>query len=78
MVDCIQKVEETMQFEPGDMLLFKRTGETAIIVSKGENMPGQPNNDWVLWFGAGYLSRYTHMSDVRLRHPDVQVFNASR
>ena len=60
------------------MLLFQRTGETAIIVNKGENMPGQPNNDWVLWFGAGYLSTYTHMSDARLRMEDVEVFSASR
>ena len=78
MVDCIQKVEETMEFGPGDMLFFKRTGSVAIIVRKGKSMPGQPNNDWLLWTNVPYKNMYTPMAEERLRMDDVEVFSASR
>ena len=67
-----------MQFGPGDMLLFKTTGSIAIIVRKGKNMPGQHNNDWLLWTNVPYKNMYTPMSEERLRMDDVEVFNASR
>ena len=67
-----------MQFKPGDMVRFKRTGSVAIIVRKGKNMPGQPSNDWLLWANMSYKNIYTHMSEERLRMDDVEVFNASR
>ncbi len=67
-----------MQFKPGDMLLFKSTGSTAIIVRKGKNMPGQPNNDWLLWTNVPYKNMYTPMSEERLRMDDVEVLSASR
>ena len=73
-----------MQFKPGDMVRFKRTGSTAIIVRKGKSMPGQPNNDWLLWANVPcllpdtYKSMYTPMSEERLRMDDVEVFSASR
>ena len=67
-----------MQFKPGDMVRFKRTGSVAIIVRKGKNMPGQPSNDWLLWTNVPYKNMYTHMSEERLRMDDVEVVNASR
>ena len=67
-----------MQFKPGDMVRFKSTGSTAIIVRKGKSMPGQPNNDWLLWTNVPYKNMYTPMSEERLRMDDVEVFNASR
>ena len=67
-----------MQFKPGDMVRFKSTGSTAIIVRKGKSMPGQPNNDWLLWTNVPYKSMYTPMSEERLRMDDVEVFSASR
>ena len=67
-----------MQFTPGDMVRFKRPGSVAIIVRKGENMPGQPNNDWLLWTNVPYKNMYTPMSEERLRMDDVEVFSASR
>ena len=48
-----------MQFKPGDMVRFKRTGNVAIIVREGKNIPGQPSNDWVLWTNASYKNMYT-------------------
>ena len=66
-----------MQFGPGDMLFFKRTGSVAIIVRKGKSTV-QPNNDWVLWTNVPYKNMYTHMSEERLRMDDVEVFSASR
>ena len=64
----------------GDMVRFKRTGSIAIIVRKGKmrSMPGQPNNDWLLWTNALYKNMYTHMSEERLRMDDVEVLSASR
>ena len=67
-----------MQFKSGDMVRFKRTGSVAIIVRKGKSMPGQPINGWVLWSKLPYKTKYTHMSEERLRMDDVEVFNASR
>ena len=67
-----------MQFKPGDMGRFKSTGSTAIIVRKGKSMPGQPNNDWLLWTNVPYKNMYTPMSEERLRMDDVEVFSASR
>ena len=67
-----------MQFGPGDMLLFKTTGSTAIIVRKGDDMPGKTWNDWVLWTNVPYKNMYTPMSEERLRMDDVEVFSASR
>ena len=67
-----------MQFKPGDMARFKRTGSVAILVRKGKDMPGQPNNDWVLWSNVPYKNSYTHMSEQRLRMDDVEVLSASR
>ena len=67
-----------MQFKSGDMVRFKRTGSVAIIVRKGKSMPGQPNNDWVLWSNLPYKNNYTHMSEERLRMDDVEVLSASR
>jgi len=75
MVDCIQKVEETMEFGPGDMLFFKRTGSVAIIVRKGKSTV-QPV--WLLWTNVPYKNMYTPMSEERLRMNDVEVFSASR
>ena len=63
-----------MQFKPGDMVRFKSTGNVAIIVRKGNDMPGMPWNDWVLWT----KNMYTPMSEERLRMDDVEVVNASR
>ncbi len=74
MVDCIQKVEETMEFGPGDMLFFKRTGSVAIIVRKGKSTV-QPV--WLLWTNVPYKNMYTPMSEERLRMDDVEVFSAS-
>ena len=74
MVDCIQKVEETMEFGPGDMLFFKGTGSVAIIVRKGKST-AQPN--WLLWTNVPYKNMYTPMSEERLRMDDVEVFSAS-
>ena len=66
-----------MQFKPGDMVRFKRTGSVAIIVRKGKYARAA-NNDWVLWTNVPYKNMYTHMSEERLRMDDVEVFNASR
>jgi len=66
-----------MQFKPGDMLLFKTSNAFAIIVRKGKSMPGQPNNDWLLWTNVPYKNMYTPMSEERLRMDDVEVFSAS-
>ena len=65
-----------MQFKPGDMVRFKRTGNVAIIVREGKNIPGQPSNDWVLWTNASYKNMYTFMSEERLRMDDVEVISA--
>ena len=62
-----------MEFGPGDMLFFKRTGSVAIIVRKGKSMPGQPNNDWLLWTNVPYKNMYTPMPEWRLRMDDVEV-----
>ena len=62
----------------GDMVRFKRTGSIAIIVRKSDDMPGQPNNDWLLWTNVPYKNMYTPMSEERLRMEDVEVFSASR
>ena len=67
-----------MQFKPGDMVRFKRTGSVAIIVRKGISSPVQPSNNWVLWTNVPYKNMYTPMSEERLRMDDVEVFNASR
>ena len=66
-----------MQFKPGDMVRFKSTGSTAIIVRKGKSMPGQPNNDWLLWTNVPYKNMYTHMSEERLCMDEVEVLSAS-
>ena len=67
-----------MEFKPGDMLLFKTTGSTAIIVRKGISSPVQPGNNWVLWTNVPYKNMYTPMSEERLRMDDVEVLSASR
>ena len=67
-----------MQFKPGDMVLFKMSGNVAIIIRKGVNMPGQSNNDWVLWSNLPYKNKYTNISDARLKMQEVEVFSASR
>ena len=64
-----------MQFGPGDMLFFKRTGSVAIIVRKGKSTV-QPV--WLLWTNVPYKNMYTPMSEERLRMNDVEVFSASR
>ena len=64
-----------MEFGPGDMLFFKRTGSVAIIVRKGKSTV-QPV--WLLWTNVPYKNMYTPMSEERLRMNDVEVFSATR
>ena len=64
-----------MEFGPGDMLFFKRTGSVAIIVRKGKS---QLQPVWLLWTNVPYKNMYTPMSEERLRMNDVEVFSASR
>ena len=64
-----------MEFGPGDMLFFKRTGSVAIIVRKGKSTV-QPV--WLLWTNVPYKNMYTPMSEERLRMNDVEGFSATR